>query len=275
MSRYGHDPIDFGSLDEEYRGYDERSDDASRGPLILALAAGVLIVFAAVVWNTYRQGVRGDSGPLPVIAAEDTDFKRRPDVAGGMEVPNQDRHIYDAFESDGSAQDADVVQANVPDDRLSGGADIERDAVPDIELNGRIDAGALPEPRRLAAIDEPVVSANNSVNELGMAPSTEPTLPVPDPDPVYTPAFGFSSGGAYLVQIAALRDEAGAMRAWNDVVAAHPAIFEGAAQSIQRADLGARGVFYRLRAGRFADRSGAAEFCAALKDVGRDCIVVR
>jgi hypothetical protein len=34
-------------------------------------------------------------------------------------------------------------------------------------------------------------------------------------------------------------------------------------------------VFYRLRVAAFPTRTAASEFCEALKQVGRDCIVVR
>ena len=42
---------------------------------------------------------------------------------------------------------------------------------------------------------------------------------------------------------------------------------------IQASDLGAQGMFYRLRAGSFADKAAAAQACALLKTKGlRDCI---
>ena len=61
MTYRNHD-ADFGPYEEEYRGFEIRDDETARGPLILTLAIGVLIVFAAVVWNTYRQGVRPQDG---------------------------------------------------------------------------------------------------------------------------------------------------------------------------------------------------------------------
>lgn len=258
MSRYGHDPIDFGSVDDEYRGYDDRAPEGGRGPLILALAAGVLIVFAAVVWNTYRQGVRTDASPLPVITADAPDFKRLPDDAGGFEVPDQDRHIYGAFESDG-----ETIESQTPNTEALSGGPAESASTTDVEPADL---------RRLTAIDEPAGRFQRPVSEVGIAP--QPSLPVPDPS-LPAAQFEFSPNGTYLVQIAALRNEAGALRAWEDAVNAHPAIFSGAAQSVQRADLGSRGIFYRLRAGRFSDRDSATAFCSALKEVGRDCIVVR
>ena len=42
---------------------------------------------------------------------------------------------------------------------------------------------------------------------------------------------------------------------------------------IQTSDLGAQGIFYRLRAGAFADKNAASAACATLKKQGlNDCI---
>jgi cell division septation protein DedD len=45
------------------------------------------------------------------------------------------------------------------------------------------------------------------------------------------------------------------------------------APDVQRADLGAKGIVYRLRAGPFADRTAAAEACVQLKAAGGNCFV--
>jgi hypothetical protein len=42
---------------------------------------------------------------------------------------------------------------------------------------------------------------------------------------------------------------------------------------VQRADLGSRGVYHRVRAGYFADRDSAARFCDRVRQMGQDCIV--
>lgn len=52
---------------EAFRESTEWEEDAARGPLILALAVGVLLVFGAVVWNTYRQGIHSGA---PVFREE-------------------------------------------------------------------------------------------------------------------------------------------------------------------------------------------------------------
>ena len=51
------------------------------------------------------------------------------------------------------------------------------------------------------------------------------------------------------------------------------AIFNNAGNRIQRADLGARGVFYRVQVGPFASARDAGQFCAQLKARGMDCFL--
>ena len=84
----------------------------------------------------------------------------------------------------------------------------------------------------------------------------------------------FSEVGAYQVQLSALRSEDAARSAWTRLQNTAPDLFSGANLDIQRADLGARGVFYRLRVGSFANRDAAKGFCADVKAAGKDCMVV-
>ena len=43
---------------------------------------------------------------------------------------------------------------------------------------------------------------------------------------------------------------------------------------VERADLGSKGIFYRLQAGPFADRAAAAATCQDIKAAGGDCLIV-
>ena len=64
----------------------------------MVLALGVLLIFAGVVWNTYRQGVRSAEGGLPIIASDTGPYKRSPDARGGVEVAGQDKAYYDSMD---------------------------------------------------------------------------------------------------------------------------------------------------------------------------------
>ncbi len=94
------------------------------------------------------------------------------------------------------------------------------------------------------------------------------------PAPAPAPAPRVAAGGAFVAQIAALRSEGAADAAWDRLSARDPALFAGAQKDIQRADLGAKGAYFRVRAGYFAGRDEAARFCNRVKTLGQDCIVV-
>ena len=69
MDRQSSQGQDYTPFDDDYLGFDAREEEAARGPLILTLAIGVLLIFGAVVWNPYRQGVRPEGEGLPSVLA--------------------------------------------------------------------------------------------------------------------------------------------------------------------------------------------------------------
>lgn len=83
------------------------------------------------------------------------------------------------------------------------------------------------------------------------------------------------SAGPYLVQIAAYRSQERARSAWHDLDNRAPLLFKGRVRMVERADVGARGIVYRLRAGYFSDDAAAKAFCRALDFSGDDCMIVR
>lgn len=260
---------DFGQLDDEYRGFDPREGEGARGPLILALAIGVLLIFGAVIWNTYKQGVRQEPGALPIIFADDSPYKRVPSERGGTTAPDQDMRIYDQL--DGSERD---VVNETPDANLvlAGGPPIELrpDQLEDLDPVSGIPEAVLAEAQKYADLDELPDTPEDVTASVITAP-----LPEPEAEPVLEtgPDFAFRSDGAFLVQIAALRSQEAADTAWGQAIAENPSIFRGAEKRIQRADLGAKGVFYRLRVGAFETRTTASAFCDELKKRGKTCIV--
>ena len=243
--------FDFGPYEDEYRGFGDQEEQA-RGPLILVLALGVLLIFAGVVWNTYRQGVRPAEGGLPVFADEKAEFKRAPDERGGAQVAGLERGFYDLMET-------------APGERLSG-----------LELDG-----AAPEPEASELVtdqSEPIGPSEEAPIRVAAltteAPGSEATRESAAEQSPALPAIAFRADGGFQVQLMALRSEAAAQTAWREFNRSYPRLASGAFVDIQRADLGARGVFYRLRLGAFGSRDEARNYCDELKSNGRDCMVV-
>ena len=267
---------DFGPYEDEYRGFEIRDDETGRGPLILVLALGVLLIFAGVVWNTYRQGVRPTEGGLPVIAADDAPYKRSPDARGGVEVAGQDKAYYDSMDGlgDPAVQKAGArnpVDIRRRDPVLAGGP--AQTTPPPIEESApEIIYAEADRPSGSAAADLPPVIANVQPTRVPALPAADATAAAMASETVASSRF--AEVGAFQVQLSALRSQDAAQAAWTRMQNTAPDLFQGAQLDIQRADLGARGVFYRLRVGAFASRDIASRFCADVKAAGKDCMVV-
>lgn len=288
MSRAGLGPdIDFGPYEDEYRGFELNDEDSGRGPMILVLALGVLLIFAGVIWNTYRQGVRPSEGGLPVIAESDAPYKRAPEERGGSQVAGQDMGYYDLM--DGRVEDTPIETASVKppvdtrrlSDPLAGGPSVTASELPPVSgaatvevetVKSNVDLEVLDARRTAASALRPVQTASLQPVDIKPVPRSAPVLADPAPLPRAS-ASRFVENGAFQVQLMAVRSEASAQAEWSRIKSQNPALFGTAKLDLQRADLGAKGVFYRLRVGGFETRDTAKVFCADVKAAGRDCIV--
>lgn len=115
------------------------------------------------------------------------------------------------------------------------------------------------------ATEEPASSA--PMARAAAAPSAG------DGPPQLPAAPHFVANGPYVAQLAALQSEAAVEQAWRRLSSRAPQLFASARLDVERADLGQRGVYYRVRAGYFADRDNAARFCDRIRQMGQDCIV--
>ena len=239
----------YSAFGDEYRGFDAREEESGggKGLLVVGLAAGVVLVFGTVVWNAYRAGVKADKSDTPIIRADAGDYKSRPDDRGGLETPNQDKRLFDTMDNN------DRTETEVPATMTTEATPVY-DGVP-TDIRPTRPEAAKPSP-------EPVTTPTSR---------PEPTL-LPAVQPTY-PSVTFDQSGNYLVQIMALRDIASAEKAWSQLVEANPDLFAGAVLDVQRADLGAKGIFFRVRASAFTTREGASAFCDKLKARGQACIV--
>jgi hypothetical protein len=99
--------------------------------------------------------------------------------------------------------------------------------------------------------------------------------PPPPPPVVIEPAPRFIANGAYVAQLGAFRAERSVRPAWDRLARRAPELFEEARLDVQRVEIKERGVFYRMRAGYFVDRTNALRFCQRLRAQHQDCMPVR
>lgn len=131
---------------------------------------------------------------------------------------------------------------------------------------------ALPEDAPMnAPADAPEVPLDeNTISEASAAPAPAEARGAPR----LTAAPSFVGNGPFVAQLAALQSEDAIEPAWIRLSTRAPDLFRSAHLDVERADLGARGIYYRVRAGYFADRTQAGRFCERIRGMGQDCIVV-
>lgn len=295
---------------DEYHTYDATSEGPSRrGPLLFLGAIVVMAAFAGVVFLAYQQGMKqgAQSGP-PLIRADRTPVKVAPEDPGGQKFPHRDKRIYDKI-SGAEALDNGVERllprseepieiARVPNrvpetptnnveilppaleipssvgSLVLGGQNRAVAPVNQTSLGKQIPTPAA-KPRRL--VPSRTSSARASVGRSGDVSKsktvTASTVParVVSSQPVRGPKVG--ARGDYVIQIAAFRDVATANAEFASLRSKHSDLLDGMRPDLQRADLGDKGIYYRLRLGFFASKEKASQTCAQLKTRGQDCLV--
>jgi len=82
-------------------------------------------------------------------------------------------------------------------------------------------------------------------------------------------------GTPFVVQVTSRTSQTGALAAFADMQQKYPSLIGEFAPDIQRADLGSKGVWYRLRVGPVNGKSAAADLCSNLKQAGHPGCFVR
>jgi SPOR domain len=145
---------------------------------------------------------------------------------------------------------------------------------------------AAPAPAARSAVRQAAPASGNgplSLNPDASAAARAPAAPartaaVAPPAQPAQPAPAASSGtagpGSY-VQVSSQRSEAEAQSAFRSLQAKYPNQLGGRQLQILKADLGAKGTYYRAAVGPFGNANEAAELCSSLKSAGGQCLIQR
>lgn len=104
------------------------------------------------------------------------------------------------------------------------------------------------------------------------APRVAAVAPAAAPAPAA--AASAADGSGYVVQVAARKSQTDALAAFADIQQKYPRLLDGYRPIIKRADLGNKGVWYRLNVGPVESKQVASSLCSQLKSAGmRSCLV--
>jgi len=82
-------------------------------------------------------------------------------------------------------------------------------------------------------------------------------------------------GGRYAVQITSQRSEAEAQASFRELRAKFPNQLNGREPIIRRADLGDKGIYYKIEAGPLGSKADATRLCSEMKQRDLGCQLVR
>jgi SPOR domain len=225
-----------------------------RGLVVSLVALVVIGVFAGGLWFAYQQGLRhgGSSAgvaDIPLIRADERPTKVKPENPGGMEVPDRDKLIY-------TQKRATVEHLLPPPEKPMPRPTAPSAAAP----------SGVPQP--------PLVTA--------AAGASNPASPVQSQQPASKPPakVGLAPAatakpqltGGTRIQLASVRSEEAARQEWDRIRRANPDLLGSVSATFPRADLGEKGVFYRLEVAPIAD---AERVCGELRRRNVGCIIAR
>ena len=217
-----------------------KPDEPDGAPLgrVVALVLLGLALLAAIIFATYRLQHR-DTGEGELIAAQEGDYKIKPDEPGGLKVKGEG------------------TSAVATSDGKTGNGAIDLKAVPEAPVEGR---RAQPIPNR----------APGGRNAVAQVPASGGRLVAQAPvAAARTTAPGAASGGS-LVQLGAYPSEASANAAWTGF-AKRFGYLAALGKAVQPVASGGA-TLYRLRVNA-GGANQAADICGRLKVAGQSCFV--
>jgi len=268
-----------------FDGSEEEEDvEGSRLPLLIVLALLVLAMFAGFVWLAYSEGVARGRSEIPVVTAEAGPARTAPANPGGAATPYKGFKIYEqpAPPDDGAGQ------------AVSPRADAAAKPAPaqpaQAPKPAPAAAAAAPKPAPAAKVETPPVKVAAATPAAKPAPAAnaapapaKPSAPAtaapkqltaatasPAPAAAAPPA---NASGAYVLQIGAYKSQAEADAAWNAYKAKHAALLAGYSPNVAQADLGDKGIWYRLRIAGLSSKDVAEGLCDRLKADGGGCFL--
>ncbi len=238
-----------------------------------------IVAFAAIIWYAYPEGEEKYEGmDVPVIVAQKEVYKFTPDDPGGMEVRHQDSTVFDPLEK----RPEKTVETLMPkpeepmDTTEALKATAELAPKMDMQIQ-KLESGAE---KFSAKADEAVQVMQNVTTPVAkpVAEASAPKAVIAAVDKKETmlsvTTDAAKAGDMVYIQLGSYRNTEGAAQDWGRLKKKHADILGSLQMRTQRVDLGSKGVFNRLQAGKVSEAK-AKEICETLKSSNPGgCIVV-
>jgi hypothetical protein len=213
-----------------------------------------------------------DGAPAPVAT---TDFANPTTQAVGGSEPVAVASVDDASPEGGPRKVRTMVVR--PDGSMAAPPEAAAEAPAAAEAAPPAAASAAGAAPQAAAAATAPQAAEAAPQQVAALPAPPPPEAKPKPAVQQTAAAAPAAAAAtkYVVQVGSKKNQTDALASFADMQQKYPALLAKYRPMVQKADLGAKGVWYRLRIGPIVDKTAAAKLCSQLKSQGLpDCLVM-
>jgi hypothetical protein len=252
-----------------------------RGQILTVMVSIAAIAsFGSVVWWAHNQDVKaGGKGLEPlVVQAPATPSRVKPENAGGLVPPDQDKEVYNRIAPGAVPSQPEKLLPAATNPKLPANG-LPTPAAP---KPSEAEAGKTPTPLQPATPATTASGGPTPPPAAAAAPTPPASVQPVDVKPGSTEAgpsiaslIDNMSGptGGWRVQVASVKNEDVAKSTWARLQSAHGDVMANLRMQAVRVDLGDKGVWYRVQAGPL-DEKQAHSVCGTLKSRKTDCVAV-
>ena len=293
--------------------FEEKKNEINRSKNIFLGAVSGVAMAAVVGWLVLSPRYSEvNNSEIPLIRRPQTAVKVQPVEPGGMEILNQDKSVYDIVEKKKSnevsvekllpppevpqiptviAQETTTVVADSASiaviDKIiekeaanSQNTDLKIEELAKVEKLAKTEAvvKVVVAPKVVKTIEpEAIVKVVSLAEVAKQAPSiikpkrADVSIKIPAKSDVKIVAPS-KNAGPWQVQLMSSANKSAIESSWSGLLRKY-SVLQGETHEVEAADLGSKGVFYRLKAGGYSTKAQADKLCNDLKALGGSCFV--
>lgn len=253
-----------------------KSEKSKSFGLKISIFIGIfgLVSISGLVWFALNQGdLIGERQDLPLVKAENSPIRVKPDNPGGLEVPNRDRLILKNLETANPSKlgvpEKLIPRAESPIFTNNKEASL---GVPDNEKISK-DKGVEQKQEKIKTSKLKRKSSELKKSE-GYNKGQDEKRQKNKPLTIETKQEVISKAATHRVQLASLAKQKAADKFWKQMKKKHPTLFGEMLGRVVKIKLKSKGTFYRVQ-GDAISRNTAEKICKIMKTKKQACLVVK
>ena len=257
---------------------DPESDAEANSPIRLLVAVAGVALIAGLSWFAYKWAKSPSSDTPPLIHADAGPHKVSPDHRGGLNIPYQDKLIYDRIGDNVNEEPVErlLPPPEIPSDMSQQPIDQNQQTVQQqpMQTDGQ---QQMQQPMQQGQMSQQAIASQQmNTQPQQQQPAVVTTLPAATPAPVAAqstateiepeiikkPKPEATIKGTYFVQMATVKSEEAALREWKRLQAKHN--LKGMKSQIKESETTDGDTVFRLLMGPFEEKVKAQKYAVKM-----------